>query len=148
MIHQFTALILSCLMLVVSATSQVGLRFCLCEQKIFFGECPCDIVSPADEVATHSCCESCNDVVTTSEVPCDDCDLTISIDFDKCVPHCIANFRVSSEVSDLPFQSYESCEIAFPKSSDSILLEISRGPPVGVFSILTPLYLEHSVFLI
>ncbi len=148
MIQQLTALILSCLMLVVSATSQVGLRFCLCEKTMFMSECPCEEAPNVDVASSCSCSESCDDPVTETEYPCDDCDLTIVLEFDECVPQWGSDFKVSSEILDLPFQSFVLSEILSPKANEILLLEVSRGPPPGLLRASTPLYLRHSVFLI
>ncbi len=148
MIHQLTALILSCLMLVVSATSQVGLHFCQCEKTVFMGDCPCDEIPEKEVASACSCCES--DDVTEREIPnpCDDCDLIIELELDDCVTQWGSDYKVSSEHSLIPVQAFIAQGGIGLQSGEVNLLEIRGGPPPSLLSCSSPLYLRYSVFLI
>jgi len=151
MIHQLTALILSCLMLVVSATSQVGLHFCQCEKTVFMGDCPCDEIPKVDEVTPCSCCESCesgDESVPETPNPCDDCDLTIDLEFDDCIPQLGNDYKIASEQLLTSFQSYSADESFSLQASEVTPLEIRGGPPPNLLRATTPLFLRHSEFLI
>lgn len=148
MIHKLTALILSCLMLVVSATSQVGLQFCLCEKTVFMGECPCDETSEVQAVAECSCCELHDDSTPEIPVPCDDCVVTIELKFDAFVPQPASDFKISNELTMLPHQAFIKEDTYNLHNSEVMEIEVSGSPPPHLHCSSRPLYVRHSAFLI
>lgn len=62
MVRKLTALVLLSLMMVVTATSHSGVRYCLCLQTIFVGDCQCDQLVSSGDCSRESteegdCCE-------------------------------------------------------------------------------------------
>ena len=149
MLHKFTATILSCLMLVVATTAQVGLNYCLCAQTVFAGDCPCALV--AEEPVKDGCdsCSNCSEESTSEEsIPCDDCNVTIDWELDQCVPQTGSSLKVASS-----FSIDADClvgEILLLEATDRFTDSVkARGsPPPCLTSPTVPLYVRHSVFLI
>lgn len=84
-----TALVMLWLMLVGVATSQPGLSYCLCIQKVFVGECKCLDIIPEGTCSHVSSEGSCNcfsqDISEIDAPPIrgQDCSLSLSIDLDN-----------------------------------------------------------------
>jgi len=137
-------------MLVVSATSQVGLQLCLCEKTVFMDDCPCAEYLVVDKTSTCSSCDSCSrsegSVAKASE-PCGDCNLTIEIEFDDCVPQVSPDFKITNDYSLLAYQGVMAHQVLLPLSPEMTCLDV-RGSPPQLQTTATPLYIRHSVFLI
>ena len=70
MIRKIIALVLLCLMMVATATSQPGLRYCLCLNEFFVTDCECAESCSFEEISeSHddACCSDHCDVVSQEE---------------------------------------------------------------------------------
>jgi hypothetical protein len=152
--HKLTAFFLICLMGVASATSQAGLRYCLCLQTVFVGDCGCsELVSAGSctRASADSCgCSGCakNEKAAAEMSLSKDCSVDLSLKLDD---------FISAKGKQLISKSF-SVRLGFVSPSNTpdflvparrISVHGTRGSPppfLGVSSV--PLFLRHSVFLI
>ena len=74
--RNFSGSILALLLLAVIAMKQVALGFCLCETSYFFESCECH-ESGCDLGPCH---QSHDEETPEAPAPCDDCEITFSLD--------------------------------------------------------------------
>ncbi|MGJ8655785.1 MAG: hypothetical protein ACSHX6_04975 [Akkermansiaceae bacterium] len=155
MLHKFTALILSCLMLVLATTSQVGLNFCLCDKIMFLGDCPCELTTMEPSSDQCTSCNGCSNKSTppstlhTSDIsPCDNCVVSLDWELDQCVPQPSVDFKTSPDslLNALYFVANTTTSV----TPNAFLqpVEIRGSPPELMACPSVPLYIRHSVFLI
>lgn len=158
MLHKFTALILSCLMLVLATTSQVGLSFCLCEKTMFVGDCPCapSSTKSSNDHQTNQCSSGCctkeiKHLTTTQAAdtpPCNNCIVSLDWKLDQCTPQLSLDFKTSPESQLNPTFLIGATETAPLPNTSLQAIEIRGSPPPLATSPTVPLYIRHSVFLI
>ena len=158
MYRKFTAIIQLMLMLVVVATSQPSLSYCLCAEEVCVGGCPCDDLIEVGSEAS-SCCSECeahgflnseeSDLLDPLSRPlCPDCLVEISINIEdftlgsvtitESVSHDVnAPYVVGLVDLDLVEQSFKSSACGNGGSSRLVS---------SVYSV--PLFVRYSVYLI
>lgn len=156
MVRKLTALFLFSLMMVATATSQAGLRYCLCLETLFVGECECsELVSAGDcprtfTKAGDSCeCSGCeiSEEPTAETSLRNDCliDLTFQMgDFSGAAGGDGIGKSASVDLGVI-FSSY-STEFSAPARCSSS--NGTRGPPPCRVVSPVPLFIRHSVFLV
>ncbi len=94
MFRKFSAIIQFMLMLVVVATSQPILSYCLCAHEVYVGDCPCgeslEIAAGAvlDDSSCSDCCDECllpktdPPLQQLEQPPCSNCIVVLSINID------------------------------------------------------------------
>lgn len=159
MLHKVTALILSCFILVVAATSGVGLRFCLCEKTFFTGDCPCaqfeQSASSVPSNPSSDCCDCCavgntaenSGLVVNVTLPCDDCVVDLDLGLDQCVPQSGLDFKLAGDGGVTLVYAAKNIR------SDEILLDSLNPadraiPPPYLVAFSVPVYLRNQVILI
>lgn len=156
MLHKFTALILACLMLVVTTTSQAGLSYCLCDQTIFLGDCPCTNTSTksSSDPQTNQCttCHGCKKKAppqNTADIsPCDNCHFSLDWKLDQYLPQPSADFKTTPD-SLLKSALHTSTTVKPLLPNTSLqAIEIRGSPPPFASTPTVPLYIRHSSFLI
>ncbi|MFT6861609.1 MAG: hypothetical protein ACJAVK_000161 [Akkermansiaceae bacterium] len=156
MLRKFTASVLICLMMAVTATSQTGLRYCLCFQTIFVGDCDCEKQIPSDRCAgvspETSCCCACSEEDHPEEEVaeislCNNCtvNLTLQLDHFTTAVHSEIMGKLSPATSSFPSPLYQ---IEIPTSIRHCSTYRTRGPPPYTVVSLVPLFIRHSVFLV
>ena len=154
MLRKITALCLLSLMMVVAATSQGGLHYCLCLDEFYAGDCNCCLESvEADSCDADSCSSHCQEQLDSgakdSERQCEtgDCSVTLSLELDD---HVYSGFNLSLVggcENCSPFQSPDSglkfgLQLISAKNG-------KRGPPGAEYCPdSVPLRIRHSVFRI
>lgn len=163
MIRQITALVLFCLMTVVVATSQPGLRFCLCLEEFFVANCECADSCVIEEASMNhdaGCCTGSCDLVSHetslgdfSKI-CALSDCSLNIHFES------SDFVESSNQVRSDLKDEHSKELSFPSidlfSEESLACFLrssihgTRGSPSlhGRSLSTYPLYKRFSVFLV
>ena len=156
-----TAAILTCLMLVVSTTSYLGLSYCLCQNEIFLGDCVCE--TEIIETST-SCCssKSCSSHIShtivamdsninhQAKILCPDCFIKINWDLGHCILPNLTEFQSTSQIElDGGFTLQDTKTIS---AHTSLRIINTRGSPYGTTSppppASEPLYKRLSVYLI
>lgn len=163
MIRQITASILLCLMMVATATSQPGLRYCLCLQEFFITDCECadscaleeTSESHDDELCTDHCNEVSQETSSKSSPLLDihsDCSRDIYFGTTSFVES--SNQVRSGSRNSHPEEALSSFINFFSGDSLACFLQSSihgtRGSPskVGINLPSLPLYKRFSVFLV
>ena len=167
MLHKITAAILSCLMLVVATTSQLGLNYCLCEKIIFLGDCACatptsqQTKSPPNQASSSSChcCPSTPEEPSSTSLtisplpyaPCGPCIVPLDWQLDDCPPQAAPDFKTNAD-SYLANTTPPATSITSPTTgTHPNIMEIRGSPPHATTNNTpptVPLYIRHSVFLI
>ena len=154
MIRKITALCLFFVMLVVTATSKSGLRYCLCLEEIYAGDCNCCLDFVNASTCISEACTSCSQeeeksLAVNSSSLCDGTDCSVALSFDL---GDYFNPSVNYSLSDSSEHrsSLQSPGLVVNPYSKSIrVANGKRGPPIE-FTIpeAVPLRIRHSVFLI
>ena len=154
MFRKLTALVLLWLMLVVVATSQPGLSYCLCIQKVFAGECECLEIVPegtCSRVSGEGPCgcssQDTSEIVENPPNPCQDCSLNLCIELDTFVG--VTPIQTHSRDGADPMASprqFGETDTAF--SLISSIYAIRGSPPFEGFIPSVPLRVMYSVFLV
>lgn len=155
MSHKFTA---ACLLWMISMTTvmaQPGLRYCLCANEIYLGECRCPGAGPlTPDPPSCSCeCQECESSLPSAseEETCSllggcSVDLFLALEEYALPSHSEPRERdhpSSDLLPHLPPTSADPSKI-FRDSDHDV-----RGPPPPVPSVgSVPLFLRHSVFLL
>ena len=155
MLRKGTALIMLWLMMVVVATSQPGLSYCLCLQEVFVGGCECPEPDHKNACSAESGEGSCNCgsqdteiVAEDSLLPCQNCSLSLHMEFD----HFLANDSVQTP-------GHEGTVHLFPPGQSGEIDTVSplissihgiRGSPPPIPGLIpsVSLRLKYSVFLV
>lgn len=154
MVRKGTALILFWLMMVVVATSQPSLGYCLCLQKVFLVECPCyNLVE--EENCSHVCggdfCDCSSQETAAIDAvhfaPCNDCTLSLQLKLDEFVG--ADSFQRTHHDGETLAVSWQSREIEPPISLKDSIHGIRGSPPPDAGLIPSvPLRVRYSVFLV
>jgi len=163
MVRKITALVLFCLMMVATATSQPGLRYCLCLNEFFITDCECADSCALEEIPESHDNESCTDHcdMVSQEASSEnssvlhahsDCSRDIHFESNDFVE---SNNQVRSGTRDNHSKeiSFSSVDL-FSEESLACFLQSSihgtRGSPskVGINLPSLPLYKRFSVFLV
>jgi hypothetical protein len=154
MYRKLTALFLICLMAVASATSQAGLRYCLCLHTVFVGDCGCsELVSVGNcpRASADSCgCSGCsqNEEVAAEISLCNDCSVDLSLKLDDYTSAEGKQLISKSSFASLGFVS-PSNATGFLVPARRISVHGTRGSPPPFLAVSSvPLFVRHSVFLI
>ena len=151
MAHQLTASVLFALITLVTATSQQGLNYCACLQKVFVSNCDCghEIEELAESSCSHSdhagsCCDEVPDDEVTPHYFLPDCHVSLFLDTDE-FANSVQELRSPVEngagLSVLLSRSHFALSSVFPCKEIS-----NRGPPGGrLCSSPVPLFIRHSV---
>jgi len=156
MVRKLTALVLLGLMMVVTATSQASVRYCLCLQTVFVSDCECH-----EPVSAGSCSRKnaeANGPCNCSEIDSDDGKSTgISLSEDCVIDLTVAigdypnskEFAVSGKISSASLLVFSpSSKVDIPTFVRNYSLTGTRGPPRLLMAPPVPLFLRHSVFLV
>ena len=156
MLRKFTATALFCLMMVITATSQTGLRYCLCLQTVFVGDCDCEDLIPSDSCAKvspkTSCCCACEEQDLceehTAEISlCDDCSVDLTLQLDDFTT--AVSLKIEGKLSAAtPSFTSPPFQIEIPTSISHRSTNRTRGPPAYLVVSPVPLFIRHSVFLV
>jgi len=159
MVLKLTASVLLGLMMVVTATSQAGVRYCLCLQTILIGDCAChELVSPEKRPGKGAdaggCCEctakggSIAVEKQEAENPLgNDCCIKLTVEINDFTTS--GGLEFSAKFSPTPVLiSSPSSEIGIPAVVRNCSLNQTRGPPRLSVVPSVPLFLRHSVFLV
>lgn len=122
--------------------SQSGLRYCLCLEKVFAGECECLEMVVFDECSfskeeLEPCAPSCADDCSV-KISTEDCTVDFIFDIDVSVPSDVdGQSLVLQSVINIPTPSYH-------RSTN----EIRGSPPALLVVSSVPIYVRHLVFLV
>lgn len=153
MFRKLTATVLLWLMLVVVATSQPGLGYCLCLHKVFVGECECLDITPEGTCSRVSGEGSCKcSSQDTSEIDASpkraqDCSLNLCIGLDNFVVVDAAQTS-SRDGSDSMAPPRQFGETAAAISHRSSIYGIRGSPPFVGLIPSVPFRVRYSVFLV
>lgn len=142
MLRKITALVLVTLIVMTSFMSELGLRYCLCLDKVFVGQCEClDVTVPDNcssfnetpDACTPSCSHGCSEATST-----EDCIVDLAFNLDNCVPSDIAyQYIALNSRTTIPTPTYRR-----PPNG-------TRGsPPTLLVVSSVPIYVRHLVFLV
>lgn len=154
MIRKVTAICLLFLMMVAAATSQAGLRYCLCLEEIYVADCNCCFELANTNSCVSEACSSCSQeqeksTLVDSVCQCDtgDCSIALSLDLDD---YFNPSVNYSSSDKGDNYSSPQSSGLVVKPYSKSVRAENGkRGPPVEQpFPEPEPVRIRHSVFLI
>ena len=142
------------LMLVGVATSQPGLSYCLCIQKVFVGECECLDLIPegaCSRVSGEGSCDcSSQDISEIDEAPSNtgqDCSLSLSMELDNFVG--VDSIQTHSRDGAAPMASpWQFGETDGAFSLRSSIYGIRGSPPFVGLIPSVPLRVRYSVFLV
>lgn len=152
MLRKFTALCLLSLMMVVVATGQGTLRYCLCLQEIYSGDCDCCLeLVETDSCAEDSCSSHCHEQLdSASEVNVhlsenDDCSVTLSVKLDD---HVNPSINLTLAGGGEHFAQPQSPDSGLKFAPNYISAKNGkRGPPgAAYFPDSVPFRIRHSVF--
>lgn len=153
MFRTFTALVMLWLMLVGVATSQPGLSYCLCMQKVFAGECEClDIIpegtcSRVSNEGSYDCSsQDTSELDESSPNRCQDCSLNLSIELDGFVGVPIQPHSRDGADSMTSPRQFGEIDAAFLLRSS--IYGIRGSPPFVGLIPSVPLHVRYSVFLV
>lgn len=152
MIRKLTATVLFCLMMVATATSQAGLRYCLCFHTVSAGDCECE------ELVEAGICPLGNEKSPDLGLGQEKKDSSLLSYEDPCSSALSAvlgeylqlqNPQILAKNS-APTLTYISSgyqdDLPSPKLNSSV--NGTRGSPPYLAISSVPLFLRHSVFLI
>lgn len=154
MLQKLTATLLLFLMMAASATSQAGVKYCLCFHSVFIDACPCVQISHSDhdcEDKDEHCCSDCGNhqqETSTKTFQCLDCVVDLSIKIGnyttpssedpsskKCPPN--------NPISQSPYsEGNQSSPV------DNRAHEARGSPPPQLAVRPLPLFIRHSTFLV
>lgn len=155
MIQKLTAAFLLWMMSMTVVMAQPGLRYCLCVNEIFLGDCKCSETSDP-EPAPSSCCSHCGECAshatpTTKLQICSnpgDCTVDLFMDLGDYSSPSPPDLQ-SSPDKFLKSPPYLPATSLVPSKIFRDAAHHVRGPPPPSHSIrLVPLFLSHSVFLL
>lgn len=157
MLRKITASVLFLLMTVVVATSQPGLRYCLCLEEVFFSNCECDTLVDDDEcqntlreenLDSDSFASKEDRTVESLYCTCEDCSTALSLNMEDHI----------TGVGSVPFESLKAIDLQLPAvipdtinsllSLRSSILGIRGSPPFVGLIPSEPLRVRYSVFLV
>jgi len=160
MFRKFSAIIQFMLMLVVVATSQPSLSYCLCAHEVYVGGCPCgESLEIADEaILDHSSCSDCCDecllektdpsLQQLEQPPCSNCIVVLSINVDDFTLGSLDVFTTSALESISP-QLVEVVAYHFDSQSFPPAIHGIRGSPPPVLTAYSvPIFVRNSAFLL
>lgn len=164
MARKLTAIVLFSLMVVVTATSHSAVRYCLCQEALFVGDCACHpSISPdstdacsATSAGDNDCCSECPEKDSeegeskkeAQTFQSHDCSIVLFIEIDQ--------FTISEAPGPSKKQPTSSFLINSPGPETALSisdlnrsLNGTRGPPpLLAMTPSVPLFLRHSVFLV
>ena len=148
MFQKLTASLLFGLMMMVTATSQGAVYYCLCQNTITVGHCGCDEVDAAEQGAKCHCCEEEADPEIAAEaVHRHDCTIAFLIDVDD---YGLSSDPVSTSREDESDQVFLSSR---DREGNALWQHLDpthgvKGPPDRSSIPGVSLYLRNLVFLV
>ena len=154
MLQKLTATLLLFLMMAASATSQAGVKYCLCFQCVFVDTCPCVQISHSDydsEDQYEHCCSDCGNhqrETSTKTFQCLDCVVDLSIKMGNCTTPSSEDPSSKKSPSNSPISQSPD-----PEGNQSLLVdnrahEARGSPPYQLAVRPLPLFIRHSTFLV
>lgn len=150
------------LMLVVVATSQPSLSYCLCAHEFHLGECPCkkELVDDNDRVlltskqtpCTKGCCSQQVEEIETQlsyqSQPCTGCEVNLSIDIDAYTLGSLEINKSSSNHFKTPACT-NAVDLQITNNTfDTSISGIRGSPPSLSRAHSVPFFVRHSAYLL
>lgn len=162
MFRKLTAVIQLMLMLVVVATSQPSLSYCLCAHEFHVGDCPCnqEVTGGNDELLTTSehstcskgCCSQQSEKTETQPSfqpqPCNDCVVNLSIDVDDYTLGSVVINKGSCDHLDTPDCANAVDLLITNNTFDTSIYGIRGSPLSSLRAQSVPLFVRHSAYLL
>jgi len=157
MFRKLSAIIQLTLMLVVVATSQSSLSYCLCAHEVYAGDCSCGETAD-NAVPRNSSCSDCDEncpltktetvLVQLEQPPCTHCIIDLSIHVDDFILGALGGFSTSTQEVIAP-QSVEAVAYQFDSQSFPIAVHGIRGSPTPILTAYSvPIFVKNSAFLL
>lgn len=154
MLQKLTATLLLFLMMAASATSQAGVKYCLCFQSVFVDACPCVQISHSD----HDCedededfCSDCGNHQQenpTKTFQCLDCVVDLSIKIGNYTTPSSEDPSSKKSPSYNPISQSPDPEGNQSSPVDNRAHEARGSPPPQLAVRPLPLFIRHSTFLV
>ena len=154
MLLKLTATLLLFLMMAASATSQAGVKYCLCFHSVFVDACPCVQISHSDhdcEDQDEHCCSDCGNhqqETPTKTFQCLDCIVDLSIKIGDCTTPSIEDPSSKKSPSNSPISESPDPEGNQSSPVDNRAHEARGSPPPQLAVRPLPLFIRHSTFLV